>query len=128
MQAQERGKPEFKYGYVMIDKSRQEMAAVHQLVVTLDSKGYLLCYFHFLQEWERFLRSKESGVAGVCSTAGWWSWRAWSTCGTRGCLRRRWAGILAAVPRRQWRCVARYTASLYCGLMQPDRSLMLVFC
>lgn len=48
----------------MIDKSKQEMAAVRQLVLTGDADDYLLCYFHFLQDWERFLRSKDSGVSG----------------------------------------------------------------
>ena len=26
--------------------------------------GWLLCYFHYLQDWERFIRSAESGVSG----------------------------------------------------------------
>ena len=49
LQARARGKPDFKYGYILIDKSRQEMAAVRQLELTGDCEGYLLCYFHFLQ-------------------------------------------------------------------------------
>ena len=55
--------PDFKFGYIMIDKSKQEMAAVRQLQLTGDATDFLLCYFHFLQEWERFLRSSESGVS-----------------------------------------------------------------
>jgi hypothetical protein len=55
--------PDFKYGFVMIDNSKTEKAAVRQLWVTGDAKGYLLCYFHFLQDWERFLISKEAGVS-----------------------------------------------------------------
>lgn len=54
----------FKYGDIMIDKSKTEIAAVNQLVSTGDARGWLLCYFHFLQEWERFLTSSESGVSG----------------------------------------------------------------
>jgi hypothetical protein len=46
----------------MIDKSWTEIAAVHQLELTHDAKGHQLCYFHFLQDWERFLRSHDSGV------------------------------------------------------------------
>jgi hypothetical protein len=64
LQAQAGGQPDFKYGYIMIDKSKQEMAAVRQLVLTGDATDYLLCYFHFLQEWERFARSSESGLSG----------------------------------------------------------------
>ena len=56
--------PTFKYGFIMVDKARNEIAAIKQLVSTGDAMGWLLCYFHFLQEWERFLRSAESGVVG----------------------------------------------------------------
>lgn len=42
----------------MIDKSRVEMAALREAGV----KDYLLCLFHMLQDWERYLRSSESGV------------------------------------------------------------------
>jgi hypothetical protein len=42
----------------MIDKSKAEMAAVRE-----SGSTFLLCYFHFLQDWERFLRSSESGVS-----------------------------------------------------------------
>jgi hypothetical protein len=63
LQAQEGGQAGFKYGYIMMDKSRQEMAAVRQLVLTGDAIGFLLCYFHVVQDWERFVRSSESGVA-----------------------------------------------------------------
>lgn len=41
----------------MIDKSKAEMAAIRESGVT-----FLLCYFHVLQDWERFLRSSSSGV------------------------------------------------------------------
>ena len=63
LQAQEGGQAGFKFGYIMMDKSSQEMAAVRQLVLTGDAIGFLLCYFHVLQDWERFVRSSESGVA-----------------------------------------------------------------
>lgn len=62
MQAQQGGQPEFQYGWVMIDNSKTEKAAVRQLELTRVARGFLLCYFHFLQDWERFLISKESGV------------------------------------------------------------------
>jgi len=61
LQAREWGK-DFKYGYIMIDKCRQEMAAVRQLVLSKDAQDWLLCYFHLLQEWERFASSKDSGL------------------------------------------------------------------
>lgn len=54
----------FTYGHIMIDKSLTEMAAVHLLVLSGDALGWLLCYFHMLQDWERFLSSAESGVVG----------------------------------------------------------------
>lgn len=65
MQARQGGQPEFRYGWVMIDNSKTEKAAVRLLVLTGDAKGFLLCYFHFLQGWERFLISKEAGVDKV---------------------------------------------------------------
>jgi hypothetical protein len=46
----------------VIDKSLTEIAAVKELVGTGDAKDWLLCYFHLLQDWERFLRSAESGI------------------------------------------------------------------
>ncbi len=55
---------DFKYGYIMIDKSKTEMAAVLLLELSNDALGWLLCYFHKLQDWERFLSSSESGVVG----------------------------------------------------------------
>lgn len=58
------GKGDFKYGHILIDKSSTEMAAIHLLVLTGDALGWLLCYFHFTQDWERFIRSAESGVVG----------------------------------------------------------------
>ena len=42
----------------MIDKSKAEMAAIS----SIPGAKFLLCYFHLLQDWERFLRSAESGV------------------------------------------------------------------
>lgn len=68
MQANEEGKvlgvEAFTYGHIMIDKSKTEMAAVHLLELSGDALGWLLCYFHMLQDWERFLTSVESGVVG----------------------------------------------------------------
>jgi hypothetical protein len=58
VQAREAGDGTYAFKYVMIDKSKAEMSAVAS---TLGSK-YLLCYFHLLQDWERFLRSSDSGV------------------------------------------------------------------
>lgn len=43
----------------MIDKSTIEIAAIGQI-----GSNYLLCKFHMMQEWERFLRSTESRVHG----------------------------------------------------------------
>ena len=62
--AKELGVPAFTYGHIMIDKSKTEMAAVHLLELSGDALGWLLCYFHMLQDWERFLTSAESGVVG----------------------------------------------------------------
>lgn len=44
----------------MIDKSKTEIAALAALHIK-----YLLCLFHMLQDWERFLRNSESGVKDV---------------------------------------------------------------
>lgn len=44
---------------VLIDKSKVEIAALNSMGIK-----YLLCLFHVLQDWERFLRSAESGVKG----------------------------------------------------------------
>ena len=63
LQAQEVGDGSFKYGFVVIDKSKTEMAAVRLLQNSGDALGWLLCYFHMLQDWERFLSSAESGVS-----------------------------------------------------------------
>lgn len=63
LQAQVAGDGTFKYGFVMIDKAKQEIAAVNVLVSEGLASKWLLCYFHFLQEWERFLVSKKSGVS-----------------------------------------------------------------
>lgn len=54
---------DFKYGYIVIDKCKAEIAAVKLLQLSGDAVGWLLCYFHFLQDWERFLTSSQSGVA-----------------------------------------------------------------
>jgi hypothetical protein len=43
----------------MIDKSGIEISAIEAI-----GSKYLLCKFHMLQEWERFLKSAESGVSG----------------------------------------------------------------
>lgn len=43
----------------MIDKSSIEIAAIGEI-----KANYLLCRFHMMQEWERFLRSSDSGVHG----------------------------------------------------------------
>ena len=56
--------PTFKYGKIMVDKARNEIAAIRLLELAGEADGHLLCYFHFLQEWERFVRSAESGVSG----------------------------------------------------------------
>ena len=61
---QQASRSAFKYGFIMIDKAKAEMAAVHQLELTGDALGWLLCYFHYLQDWERYLTSSESGVSG----------------------------------------------------------------
>lgn len=57
MQARAAGDGQFAFKYVMIDKSKAEMAAISSLQLK-----FLLCYFHLLQDWERFLRGSESGV------------------------------------------------------------------
>jgi hypothetical protein len=44
----------------MIDKSKTEIAALTAVGIT-----HLLCLFHMLQDWERYLRSSESGVKDV---------------------------------------------------------------
>lgn len=57
--------PPFAWGSIMIDKSRTEMAAIDAV---LDQQGsspgprWLLCYFHMVQELERFLKSGDAGV------------------------------------------------------------------
>lgn len=43
--------------HVMIDKSKAEISALGSLGIK-----YLLCLFHKLQEWERFLKKSEAGV------------------------------------------------------------------
>jgi hypothetical protein len=46
-----------KIQWCMIDKSKTEIAALTALGIT-----HVLCLFHMLQDWERYLRSAESGV------------------------------------------------------------------
>ena len=55
---------DFDYGYIIVDKSKHEIAAVRQLVLISAASKYQLCYFYFLQEWERFVRCSESGDTG----------------------------------------------------------------
>ncbi len=57
MQAKKTGDGSFNYHYIMIDKSKAEMAAIRGI-----GAKFLLCFFHLGQDWERFLRSSESGV------------------------------------------------------------------
>lgn len=47
----------FRFRHVMIDKSKAEICALGRLDIM-----WVLCYFHVLQELQRFLRSAESGV------------------------------------------------------------------
>ena len=61
---QQASRSDFKYGFIMIDKAKAEMAAARQLERTGDALGWLLCYFHYLQDWERYLSGSESGVSG----------------------------------------------------------------
>ena len=49
----------FSFSYAMIDKSKAEMAACRELGIKS-----VLCFFHVLQELQRFVRSAESGVKG----------------------------------------------------------------
>ena len=46
--------------YIMIDKSKAEMAACGALGIT-----FLLCKFHMFQDVERFCKSSKSGVNGA---------------------------------------------------------------
>ena len=64
LQAREASGTVFTYAFIMIDKAKAKMAAVRLLELTLDALGWLMCYFHYLQDWERFIRSAESGVSG----------------------------------------------------------------
>jgi len=48
----------FAFKHIMIDKSTTEISAIGGLDGEVK---YLLCFFHMLQEWERFLRSSDSG-------------------------------------------------------------------
>jgi len=55
-------KPDFVFKYIMIDKSQTEMAAVRLLVAKGFAKGFLLCYFHIMQDLERFVSSSDAAV------------------------------------------------------------------
>jgi hypothetical protein len=55
---------DFKWGRIMIDKSRTEAAAIRACG---EQFGY--CYFHFLQEWERFARSGRVGIKDATTRA-----------------------------------------------------------
>jgi len=46
-----------KLKYMMIDKSRAEIAALKELEI-----HYLSCKFHMAQDWERFMTSSKSGI------------------------------------------------------------------
>ena len=52
----------FSFRRFMIDKSATEICAIG----TLLGREWLLCLSHMLQDWERFLRSSESGVRQRC--------------------------------------------------------------
>ena len=54
---------------VMIDKSKVEISALTALEL-----AYFLCLFHVLQDWERFVRSAESGVKGDDNRATVLAW------------------------------------------------------
>lgn len=57
--------PPFAWGSIMIDKSRTEMAAIDAVTDQQGSSSrprWLLCYFHMVQELERFLKSGDAGV------------------------------------------------------------------
>ena len=49
---------DFDFNKFMIDKSTTEMAAIR---AALGRDAYLLCYFHLLQEWERYARRADGG-------------------------------------------------------------------
>jgi hypothetical protein len=49
-----------KIKYCMIDKSKAEMAALRTREIY-----HLLCLFHVLQDWERFVRSGDGMVNAV---------------------------------------------------------------
>ena len=57
LQARKEGDGTFSYKFIMMDKSKAEMAAANAI-----GAEFLLCYFHFLQEAERFCRGSTSGV------------------------------------------------------------------
>jgi hypothetical protein len=51
---------ERKISFCMIDKSKAEMAALRTREIY-----FLLCLFHVLQEWQRFVRSGEGEINAV---------------------------------------------------------------
>ena len=57
LQARAVGDGDFSFKYIMIDKSKAERSAI----VSIGAK-FLSCFFHLLQDWERFLKSSDSGV------------------------------------------------------------------
>ena len=56
--------PDFAFGWIMIDCSKAEMAAIGRLVLKGLAAGFLLCKFHFLQSIEQFCKTAGSGVHG----------------------------------------------------------------
>ena len=57
--------PPFAWGSIMVDKSRTEMAAIDAVPDQHSSSPgprWLSCYFHMVQELERFLKSGDAGV------------------------------------------------------------------
>jgi hypothetical protein len=54
VQVQATGGSDFDFGYIMIDKSPTEMAAIR--VACGGQERHLFCWFHFQQEWDRFSR------------------------------------------------------------------------
>lgn len=74
MQAQKAGgSPDFTYGWIMIDKSKTEIAAVRLLTLAGNAKGHLLCYFHF-RRWPKVLAKLRKDW--VPCAADWGRWGA----------------------------------------------------
>jgi hypothetical protein len=49
--------PSFNFHYFLIDKAKAEISAIQK-----QGHKYLLCYFHMLQDFERFAKTRESGI------------------------------------------------------------------